>query len=234
MSSHAQPFPPSHTDALEQKPRTRHRRCRTLSVSVPFDGNAPKIKIAVQSSACSSPVQVATGAFTLTGSARTALRSLVSGSSDDDSDANEESYDAREYTIIPRHIRSRSVFSDKDLPSISRTASPFEGERQPVPPGWGLGGRSRVSVKARKKERERSRSRERCQSHEQSGSTRIHPALEALERCSRVGSRVECAACGTLGVNFPRCPRCTKTWCSRPCRMSPIHRCLPRRSTITS
>ncbi|KAJ7878862.1 hypothetical protein B0H14DRAFT_1630684 [Mycena olivaceomarginata] len=215
MASHL----PSLTLATEAsapaQQRPQHRRCRTLSVSIPLAGTASKIIFAVPSSPSPSAAQVAAGAgaFTLTGCARAALRGLVLATSDDESDLNEDS------------------LSDKEVPSISRTASPFEGERVPIPPGWGARPR-----KAQWPRRERSRSQDRSEYREQQSesrraTTRIHPTLEGLEHGSRVGTgRVVCAGCGTSGVNFPRCPRCTKMWCSRACRTAPGHLCPPRRS----
>ncbi|KAJ6485811.1 hypothetical protein C8R45DRAFT_930885 [Mycena sanguinolenta] len=210
-------FPRASDTTPPTQKRHLRRRCRTLSVSIPIAGNASKIIVAAPSSASKSAAQAAAGAFTLTGCARAALLGLVLGTSDE-SDSNEDSYDDAEYR--PVHTRTRSTFSDKDVPSISRTASPFEGERAPIPPGWGA--RPRRAGKTQRQERERSQSRER---------SRIHPVLKDLERSSRVGTgNVVCAACGTSGVNFPRCPRCSKLWCSRPCRMAAVHRCPPRRS----
>ncbi|KAF7370128.1 hypothetical protein MSAN_00643000 [Mycena sanguinolenta] len=114
------------------------RRSRTLSVSIPLAGTS-KIVIAAPSSASKSAAHDAAGAFTLTRCARTALLGLVLGTSDE-SDSNEESYsnesyDDREYR--PAHTRTSSTFSNTAVPSISRTTSPFEGERAPIPPGWG-------------------------------------------------------------------------------------------------
>jgi len=219
-------LPQASVSAPAQK---RHQRRRTLSVSIPLAGSTSKIIIAAQSSASKSATQAAVGAFTLTGCARASLRGLVLGISDE-SDSAEDSYNHRQY--MPIHTRTRSTFSDKDVPSISRTASPFEGERAPIPPGWG--GRPRTAGKARRRDRQRSCSPERSQHRDQSGSrraTRIHPVLNDLERASRVGTgRVVCAACGTAGVNFPRCTRCEKMWCSRACRTAAVHRCPPRRS----
>ncbi|KAJ7272566.1 hypothetical protein B0H12DRAFT_586312 [Mycena haematopus] len=232
MHSHSQSL--SFPQASETNPPAqKRRRCRTLSVSIPLAGSVSKIIVAAPSSASKSAAQAAAGAFTLTGCARAALLGLVLGTSDEP-DANEDSYDDREYT--PVHTRTCSTFSDKDVPSISRTASPFEGERAPIPPGWGARPRG-GGVKTRRRERERSQSRERSQHGEQSASrraTRIHPVLRDLERASLVGTgHVVCAACGTSGVNFPRCTRCAKMWCSRACRTSAVHRCPPRRSQTT-
>ncbi|KAJ6447878.1 hypothetical protein C8R45DRAFT_179730 [Mycena sanguinolenta] len=190
------------------------RRGCTLSVSTPISGTS-KIIVAAPSSASKSAAQAAAGAFTLTGCARVALLGLVLGTSEE-SESNEDSYDDREYR--PAHTRTHSTLSTKDVPSISRTASPFEGERAPIPPGWGA--RPRRAGKTQR--RERSQSRER---------SRIHPVLKDLERTSRVGTgNVVCAACGMCGMNFPRCPRCAKLWCSRACRLAAVHRCPPRRS----
>ena len=48
----------------------------------------------------------------------------------------------------------------------------------------------------------------------------IDPLLLALEKASRVGVRTKCATCGSKGLNFPACPRCRKTYCTRGCRVS--------------
>ncbi|KAJ7027908.1 hypothetical protein C8F04DRAFT_72659 [Mycena alexandri] len=202
-----------------------HRR-RTLSaVSIPRAGSLSKITIAVQSTNAGAVRGAAAGAFTLTSSARAALRGLGSRTSDD---SDSDSYEEYPPSPIPAHVRTYSNFSDKDVPSISRTASPFEGERVPIPPGWGGRGRAQ-------RVRERSRSRERTQHREQAHRSRIHPVLETLERESRVGTgRVVCAACAKPGVNFPRCTRCSKMFCSRGCRTAVVHQCPSMRRTQTS
>jgi hypothetical protein len=198
----------------------QHRRCRTLSMVSPA-GSAPKIIIAVQNNTSTSAARgAAAGAFTLTGCARAALRVLASGTYDDESDSYTDS--SEEFT--PTHVRTRSNHSDKDVPSISRTASPFEGERAPIPPGWG----GRGAGRAQRRERSPGRSQHR---REQPQRARIHPTLDTLERGSRLGTgSVVCAACAKPGENFPRCPRCAKMWCSRACRIAAVHRCQPRRS----
>lgn len=218
--------PSSPVSALTQSQRPQHRRCRTISVSNPLTGSASKIIIAVQTGASTSAAHVAAGAgaFTLTGCARSALRGVVLGMSDDETDSNEDWYEDREYT--PPQTPERNAFSDQDVPSISRTAPTSESERGPIPPGWGARPRG---VRKTQRRRERSRSRERPQHREQA--TRVHPTLEGLERGSRVGTgHVVCAACGTPGINFPRCTHCAKMWCSRACRTAAVHRCPPRRS----
>ena len=48
----------------------------------------------------------------------------------------------------------------------------------------------------------------------------IDPLLLALEKASRVGVRTKCATCGSKGLNYPACPRCRKTYCTRGCRVS--------------
>ena len=48
----------------------------------------------------------------------------------------------------------------------------------------------------------------------------IDPLLLALEKASRVGVRTKCVTCGSKGLNFPACPRCRKTYCTRGCRVS--------------
>ncbi|KAJ7777302.1 hypothetical protein B0H16DRAFT_953612 [Mycena metata] len=226
MHSHSQSeSQSSQAVAASARKRPQHRRRRTLSVSIPPAGTLSKITIAAQSTNAGAVRGAAAGAFTLTGSARAALRGLGSRTSDDsDSDSYEE------YTSSPilAHVRTYSNFSDKDVPSISRTASPFEGERAPIPPGWGGRGRAQRA-------RERSRSRERTQHREQAHRSRIHPALETLERESRVGTgRVVCAACAKPGANFPRCARCSKMFCSRGCRTAVVHRCASMRRTQTA
>lgn len=53
-------------------------------------------------------------------------------------------------------------------------------------------------------------------------STAIDPVLEELERTSRVGVKTVCATCGKRGLNFPACPRCKETYCSRDCRVTGV------------
>ncbi|KAI5122793.1 hypothetical protein M0805_000137 [Coniferiporia weirii] len=48
----------------------------------------------------------------------------------------------------------------------------------------------------------------------------LNPALAAVEHASRLRARCVCGVCGKAGVDYPRCPRCTATWCSRQCRIS--------------
>ncbi|KZT19453.1 hypothetical protein NEOLEDRAFT_966162 [Neolentinus lepideus HHB14362 ss-1] len=58
--------------------------------------------------------------------------------------------------------------------------------------------------------------------------------LQVVEDTSPLNISCACAACGKEGANFPRCPRCLETWCSRDCRMksssSKKHTC--RRATL--
>ncbi|KAJ7065331.1 hypothetical protein C8F01DRAFT_740607 [Mycena amicta] len=201
------PSPPTHT-------RT-HRRQRTLSVVSISPHTAAKIVIAAQSSAS------ALGSFTLTGCARDALLEVAFPSSGDDDHGYDEPEDFSSsndrYAFDPRtRLRSDSSCTDASVPSISRTASPFL-ERPPIPPGWGNYPRSRTTARMR---------RPPSPSY-----TAIHSVLEALEQDSLVGTgRVVCAACRKVGVNFPRCKTCGKMWCSRDCRTSTPHRCLPKRA----
>ncbi|KAJ7746751.1 hypothetical protein DFH07DRAFT_588294 [Mycena maculata] len=218
-----------------QKPR--HRRRRTLSLSIPPNG---KIAIAVLSST-SKPGEkhAAAGAFTLTGCARAALLGLAPAPDEDMQDANNRDRGAASAT----RKRARSSYGkspwaeDVDSPpasptcsvasgpSITRTASPFEGGRGAIPPGWGARGGY-----AQREEKGQERPEHTVKGLD-GPHPNLHPVLDTLERRSRVGTgRVVCGACGKPGANFPRCPRCTQMWCSRPCRMAPIHQCGPRRT----
>ncbi|EKM51521.1 uncharacterized protein PHACADRAFT_261720 [Phanerochaete carnosa HHB-10118-sp] len=47
----------------------------------------------------------------------------------------------------------------------------------------------------------------------------LRPILEALEDASKFCVRTACASCGTVGSNYPCCPRCNEMWCSRECRL---------------
>lgn len=47
----------------------------------------------------------------------------------------------------------------------------------------------------------------------------VDPFLLALEARSRVGGKSTCVSCGKRGHNFPACPRCRYTYCSRACRV---------------
>ncbi|GAA6064275.1 hypothetical protein JCM10212_000977 [Sporobolomyces blumeae] len=55
--------------------------------------------------------------------------------------------------------------------------------------------------------------------------TSIDPLLLELERSSRVGVRTVCQACHKKGLNFPACTTCSKTYCSRTCRVGMKHPC---------
>ncbi|KAJ7708707.1 hypothetical protein B0H17DRAFT_1191211 [Mycena rosella] len=214
-------------------PQKQHRRRRTMSVP-PADGSSPhaKIKLAPLRTGSTSTVRpAAAGAFTLTGCARAALRCFAPGrdayymrcTAYADAEGDDD--------VCPG---SPTCSESGSVPSISRTASPCEGERAPIPPGWGAWGkREREREWPPQKQRQRQKHYERPQNGKQSASAnaRIHPVLDELERGSRVGTgRVACAACGTPGTNFPRCTRCAQQWCSRECRTSATHRCAPRRA----
>lgn len=45
------------------------------------------------------------------------------------------------------------------------------------------------------------------------------PTLVDLEHRSHFRSPSVCVACRRSGANFPSCPRCGETWCSRGCRL---------------
>ncbi|KAG2155950.1 uncharacterized protein EDB93DRAFT_1222257 [Suillus bovinus] len=45
------------------------------------------------------------------------------------------------------------------------------------------------------------------------------PILEAIENASKLSCRTVCVTCLKTGRDFPHCPRCGDTWCSRECRM---------------
>lgn len=49
---------------------------------------------------------------------------------------------------------------------------------------------------------------------------KLDPVLAALERSSKLKSKSLCANCATRGSNYPCCPRCGETWCSRECRVA--------------
>jgi hypothetical protein len=49
---------------------------------------------------------------------------------------------------------------------------------------------------------------------------KLHPVLAQLERSSKFcKNKMECAACGKVGRDFPACGKCRKMWCSRECRL---------------
>ena len=52
------------------------------------------------------------------------------------------------------------------------------------------------------------------------GPLKIDPLLAALEAASRVNVKSRCAVCGKSGVNFPKCNKCSMTFCSRDCRIA--------------
>jgi len=47
----------------------------------------------------------------------------------------------------------------------------------------------------------------------------IDPELAAAELRSALTKHVVCGVCGVKGLNFPECPRCSLTFCSRACRV---------------
>jgi hypothetical protein len=47
----------------------------------------------------------------------------------------------------------------------------------------------------------------------------IDPELAAAELRSALTKHVVCGVCGAKGLNFPECPRCSLTFCSRSCRV---------------
>ncbi|KAF8133794.1 hypothetical protein EV363DRAFT_1324646 [Boletus edulis] len=48
---------------------------------------------------------------------------------------------------------------------------------------------------------------------------------------SKLSCRTICFTCRKAGTNFPRCPRCDETWCSRACRLQggKKHNCAIRK-----
>ncbi|KAJ7785201.1 hypothetical protein DFH07DRAFT_4972 [Mycena maculata] len=215
LSMHSQ-----EVDARCRLPRVphKHRRGRiTSAVSIRPTGNA--LKIALRNAVApldphNSEHPTAVGAFTLTGCPRASLRSFAPASPPFDANPHEHLVYADLPVCFPRPSDSppaSPALSLASIPSISRTASPFEIEYESIPPGWGAGhkGKDRDRVRVRTPR-----------------GTQTHSALGSLERTSRVGTgRVVCAACKKHGSNFPRCRRCSKMWCSRQCRLSSLHRC---------
>lgn len=94
---------------------------------------------------------------------------------------------------------SRSVWlSSSDMPPISPTTPPLSPTSSYLP------------IK---------QSHARINSESQAFS-KLDPRLAALEDASKLRSKVICAVCSKEGSDYPRCPRCSVTWCSRQCRMS--------------
>ncbi|KAF7309465.1 hypothetical protein MIND_00317300 [Mycena indigotica] len=200
-----------------------HRRRRTISVVSVSPNTTSKIMIAVNSSPSTSTKTngSALGSFTLTGCARDALLDVAFPKLDDDGyDEYGESLDSHDAFFAardrdddlpgPLRLRSDSSCTDVSIPSLSRTASPFQ-EQSSIPPGWGQYPRVRPRA---------------VTSVTLPPIAGIHPILESLEHGSRVATGpVMCAACEKLGSNFPRCKHCAQMWCSRECRTSPFHRC---------
>ncbi|GJE97140.1 zinc finger MYND domain-containing protein [Phanerochaete sordida] len=65
--------------------------------------------------------------------------------------------------------------------------------------------------------------------------TTLGPSLSALERQSRLRVPAQCVACKRAGHNFPSCPTCGDSWCSRECRVAAAagsrHVCAHRKGT---
>lgn len=50
--------------------------------------------------------------------------------------------------------------------------------------------------------------------------TDLHPVLARLEQTSRFRAQLmQCTTCQKEGSDFPRCPKCGNSWCSRSCRL---------------
>jgi hypothetical protein len=47
---------------------------------------------------------------------------------------------------------------------------------------------------------------------------KLDPHLAAVEAASRFMVKCVCTICGRVGANYPKCPRCAQTFCSRECR----------------
>ncbi|KAI0086504.1 hypothetical protein BDY19DRAFT_995794 [Irpex rosettiformis] len=48
----------------------------------------------------------------------------------------------------------------------------------------------------------------------------VSPTLSYLEHTSRIRVPCVCVTCKRTGANFPSCPSCGDTWCSRECRLA--------------
>lgn len=53
--------------------------------------------------------------------------------------------------------------------------------------------------------------------------TIFDPVFQALEAGSLLGGTTTCASCGITDYNFPACPKCAKTFCSRGCRVGRLN-----------
>ncbi|KAJ7623578.1 hypothetical protein FB45DRAFT_752206, partial [Roridomyces roridus] len=204
-----------------------HRRRRTLSTASISANNKIEIVLASTDAGARTEQHAAAGAFTLTGSAHTALLEFVPYG--DPRRDHGKRYAHRRtqssYAVVHWPTGSdsdsppASPSSELSVPSISRTASDGDAAWRPH-----TGRRKRDKEKAK----ERPRPRSSTLLNEPTG---IHPVLSKLESRSRVGTgRVVCAGCGQAGTNFPRCPRCGQMWCSRECRTGPTHQCGSRRT----
>ncbi|CAE6483186.1 unnamed protein product [Rhizoctonia solani] len=49
---------------------------------------------------------------------------------------------------------------------------------------------------------------------------KMDSVLAELEKSSKLKSKSVCLSCGKKGDNYPCCPRCGETWCSRECRIA--------------
>lgn len=93
------------------------------------------------------------------------------------------------------------------IPSIMRTSSSStleEGLPSPLLPSTAYIHHNLVAPSSKGKAREE-----------------MNPILARLERKSKLlCQKAQCATCGKMGADFPRCGRCSMMWCSRECRMS--------------
>ncbi|KAJ7281998.1 hypothetical protein C8J57DRAFT_1219759 [Mycena rebaudengoi] len=195
-------------------------------------GYSSKIALALRTVSLDAERHAAAGAFTLTGCARASLgealhrghQAPIKDTPNTASDKPGDFGDGSGYFLPKRpYVLGDSppaspLESYGSIPSISRTASPFSDfDLEPrAPPVRGRRGKG--------KERARAWADKQPAGTNEKGVARA--TLDELERLSRVGTgRVLCAGCNKVGINFPRCTRCKKMWCSRECRLRSTHEC---------
>ncbi|KAH8825284.1 hypothetical protein DL96DRAFT_1737916 [Flagelloscypha sp. PMI_526] len=205
---------------MQNPPLSPHyRRRRTFSTTSSASARPsalPKLCTDFSRRPYSSTVRIsgkdAYGAFTPTTSAFPSLLFLTQ-STPPQSPIEQEPYRRRRVvsTLDPyaQSMRGSPASSSDSIPSFSRTSSslfsePMSNVEQPAP-----------SVV--------------CQPS--SSSSVMNPILADLERKSKFcTSAMTCASCHMAGSQFPRCPKCSLSFCSRHCRLDTTkHLCAAKK-----
>ncbi|TFK52535.1 hypothetical protein OE88DRAFT_1412233 [Heliocybe sulcata] len=201
----------SHSD-IPKRPRGMSR---SSTFSAPTTSTSALVAKSPVASAITSEEFSPSGAFVPTRSASSSLRGMTSPSSERRGRLPFKWFKPKTSTSASSE---RSSSPASSVPSFSRTSSPDSVSTAATSAASisDVSGPSHLRVPEKQKKRRDS-------------------VLQAVEDTSALNISCACAACGKQGANFPRCPRCSETWCSRDCRMKSSggrrHAC--RRATPT-